>query len=296
VPRREFNEFVHARLESLAFWDTGHRDLRREGRPFPWRLPAANVSDLILAAVVVGKLHELSTSDQTVWDPRLGKGPAAVLFLSARRIDHGGEDHHSRTCKVVGRGHLNHFMNSPNWTKRFRMRNAKVFGRISRPLRGDSEVGHFLSRPAAFELSWRTSDDFPVSPEGCSATKAGALPLQVCCFHGPDHCSRPRSRSTTSRRECPMRPGAGFSNKAQVGGGSPPQAPPPTHMQTMKKHPGPGTQGRPPLQSAAPMRPGVGCVCREIRPGGAEGSLRATRANRKQKAAGGGRYGARGNK
>ena len=127
MPRREFNEFVHARLESLAFWDTGHMDLRREGRPFPWRLPAANVSDLILAAVVVGKLHELSTSDQTVWDPHLSKGPAAVLFLSARTIDHGGEDHHPRTCKVVGRGHLNHFMESPNWIKRFRMLSAEVF-------------------------------------------------------------------------------------------------------------------------------------------------------------------------
>ena len=98
-----------------------------------------------------------------------------------------------------------------------------------------------LSRPAAFKLSWRTSDDFPVSREDCSATKAGALPLQVCCFHGPVHCSKPLSRRTTSRREGPMRPGAGFSNKAQVGGGSPPPSPPHTHMQNMKTHPGPST-------------------------------------------------------
>jgi hypothetical protein len=50
------------------------------------------------------------------------------------------------------------------------------------------------------------------------------------------------------------------------GGGSPPPSPPHTHMQNMKKHPGPGTQGRPLLQSAAscggPTRPGVGCTCR----------------------------------
>jgi hypothetical protein len=64
----------------------------------------------------------------------------------------------------------------------------------------------------------------------------------------------------------PVQVGLGYSP-------CPPQAPPPTHMQTMKKHPGPGTQGRPPLQSAAPMRPGVGCVCREMPPGGGGGQL-----------------------
>ena len=107
---------------------------------------------------------------------------------------------------------------------------------------------------------------------------------------GPGH----EARLAAENVQCGQ--GRVSATRPRWGGGAPPKPPPPTHMQTMKKHPGPGTQGRPPLQSAAPMRPGVGCVCREIRPGGAEGSLRATRANRKQKAAGGGRYGARGNK
>jgi hypothetical protein len=43
-----------------------------------------------LVPAVVGKLHELSTNDQTVRDPRSSKGTAAVVFFPAHMADHGG--------------------------------------------------------------------------------------------------------------------------------------------------------------------------------------------------------------
>ena len=62
---------------------------------------------LTLVPDVVGKLHELSTNDPTVRDPRSGKGTATVVIFPAHTADHGGlssADIQGRTCKSVGRG------------------------------------------------------------------------------------------------------------------------------------------------------------------------------------------------
>ena len=62
---------------------------------------------LTLVPDVVGKLHERSTNDRTVRDPRSGKGAAAVVIFPAHTADHGGlssADIQGRTCKSVGRG------------------------------------------------------------------------------------------------------------------------------------------------------------------------------------------------
>jgi hypothetical protein len=114
---------------------------------------------------------------------------------------------------------LKHFASSTNCTKRSGMSNAEVFLRIFRPLKSESELGHLLGGPAAFELSWRVSDDVRVSLAAGSSTAAGAWPSQAYCFHGPVGCSRTWSQSTTSRREGSVRPGAGASCRARGGGG-----------------------------------------------------------------------------
>jgi hypothetical protein len=110
-----------------------------------------------LVPAVVGKLHELSTNDQTVRDPRLGKVTAAVVFFPAHTADHGGRSSAEikpELARLSDVGTMKSFHEfSELHTKRFGMPNAEVLLRILQQLKSESELGHLLSGPAAFELS-----------------------------------------------------------------------------------------------------------------------------------------------